>query len=846
MWTKKSGTNLATLQEQTTNQLVLPLRSTSTVVSLISGSLPDGMRLARKPINGEDTPVIEGTPFEVARPTTYRFVLRGTSGEEIKDRTFNIIVEGTDAPEWQTPEDLLPVGNNDTLYVLDSAPIDYQLIATDNDTAAGQVLEYYIASGDGILPPGISLTKDGRLIGIVDPILAIEKGTIYGTGTYDTAPYSYRDVTGYDFSIPSSNGFDSFYFDTTVYDYNVPTRVPKKLNRYYQFTVSVSDGEIVSKRTFRIFVVGDDFLKADNTLMQVGNGTFTADNTNIRVPIWITPGDFGYRRANNYVTLFLDVIDTNALTGTISYSLARTNDDGSPSVLPPGLSLDGTNGEVAGRVPYQPDVTKEYKFSVKASRFTPDQPEQAESTKTFIVRMLGEVNSELTWQSESSLANISSNYISTLNLKAVSNIPKAKVLFTLESGRLPPGLSLNFDGEITGKINSFGSESEPGLTVFDNGNTIFDGNTTTVDRVFTFTAKARDQFNYSAITRTFTITVSDPDDKTYSNLFARPLLKREQRQTYIEIISDPSIFIPEYIYRPNDSNFGIQRQLQMLVYSGIETKNINEYIAATATNHRKKRFKLGDIKSAVAKTEGTNDIVYEVVYVEVIDPYEPIQGTTRNSFNIINKRKITVDSVKYEAEDPYYDYTISPSLPIELREDGTAQVVLGKTFNVDTRTELRISLYNEGIVIYTRDDAVPVEYEEGVGPNMKRRPVPENTIKSDTTAIKVSDAEDKVRYISNISNMREKIRSLGETERAFRPLWMRSSQPNTIAEIGYVTAIPICYTTPGNSDEIVRRIKNANIDFSQFDFTIDRYVVDSTEGNSAEQYILFANYQFNV
>ena len=34
--------------------------------------------------------------------------------------------------------------------------------------------------------------------------------------------------------------------------------------------------------------------------------------------------------------------------------------------------------------------------------------------------------------------------------------------------------------------------------------------------------------------------------------------------------------------------------------------------------------------------------------------------------------------------------------------------------------------------------------------------------------------------------------------------------------------------------------------FTALNFEIDRYIIDSTRGNSNEQYILFANYSFNV
>ena len=36
--------------------------------------------------------------------------------------------------------------------------------------------------------------------------------------------------------------------------------------------------------------------------------------------------------------------------------------------LPPGMQLDSTTGEIAGRIPYQPAVTTEYKFTIEALR----------------------------------------------------------------------------------------------------------------------------------------------------------------------------------------------------------------------------------------------------------------------------------------------------------------------------------------------------------------------------------------------------------------------------------------------------------------------------------------------
>lgn len=920
LWNKSSGSTLVTLPERQTTVVNLPLVQADSTVTLIAGNLPKGMRLQGSQLLG--------TPLEVPRETTYEFVLRATYQNVINDRTYKIIVQGADEPAWITKEDLLPVGISGQYFILDSAPIDFQLEAIDQDTSAGQKLEYFMGNRDGELPPGITLTTDGKLVGIVDPILAIEKAQ--SAGKFDDSPYDFQSKSGYDWSVRPNNGYDSYFYDTTIYGLSVPTTSPKKLNRYYQFTVNVSDGDSIIKRKFRIYVVGDDFFRADTTVMQVGAGSFTADISHLRTPIWITPRDFGYRRANNYVTLKLDIIDPNTLVGLVSYNLSSKNDDDTDSILPPGLTLDATTGEIAGYTPYLPAVTQEYKFTVNARRIEVDQEkiqfqqfafeatpkntlnikvnklgefaqravnlefslegyaykvlsiitgdtefdvlnldkpihkalikgdtidlgtisvlqqEIAEKKKTFTVKLLGEVDSTIKWITPENLGSISSNFISTLNVVATTTVPNAVLLYSLESGSLPPGLSLSFDGEIIGKINSFGTTSNKGLTVFDSQGLIIDGNTTSIDRKFQFNIKAQDQFGYSAIQRNFEITVADPDDKLYSNIYAQPYMKESLRADYTSIINDAEIFDSDYIYRPNDPNFGLQRKIKMLIYAGIETTAIQNYVAAASKNHKKKKLIMGNIKTAVAKTPGTNDVVYEVVYVEVIDPANPKKGKTKNSINIANKKETLVNSIKFTPKDELYDATPN-TFKIGTR-DKDVTVDFGVALNLYLRDVMVNQAISSTLLVNLRNEQIgaSVPFSAGTPISNKYRPVPENTITIDSNAITVDGAKDQTRYISNISNMRDRLRNVGETERNFLPLWMRTAQEDSVNELGYVTAIPLVYCKPGKSKIIKNSLDFYNTKFTQYNFEMDRYIIDSTLGNSEEQFILFANYNFNV
>ena len=836
LWTQPTGYSLGTIAERTITAINLPITSVD-AVALIAGTLPAGLRLQNS--------AIVGTTLEVARTTQSRFVLRARLGSDIQDRTYTITVTGPDAPTWITPAGVLPIGVNDALFILDSAYVDYQLEATDTDLSAGDELEYFIAKGDGTLPPGITLTKSGKLTGVIDPILALD--TSAASGTYDANTYG---AFPFDFGLRSANGFESFYYDVEFYDYAIPTKSPRKLSRYYEFTVSVSDGDTITKRKFRIFVVGDDFLRADNTILQVGGGVFTSDGTYIRTPQWLTPRDLGYKRANNYVTLFLELYDPNTLAGYVAYTLRPTNDDATVSTLPPGCTLDSTSGEVAGRVPYQPAVTKEYKFTVRATRFGANAETLAIKDKTFSVKILGEVDSVITWNTDNDLGSINANFISTLSVRATTTVPNAVLRYVVTAGALPNGLTLALDGEILGKVRQFPIGGLLGLTTFDDRDFTLDANSTSIDRQFLFTVEARDQFGYSATTRTFTLSVVAASDLLYSNLYVKPFLKPAQRTAYTALVGDPEIFTPASIYRPSDTQFGLQKQLQMLIYAGIETKTINHYVAATVKNHRRKRYQFGEIKTAVAKTPGTNDIVYEVVYVQMIDPQDHPSQQVQSKIKIKNPNKINITQTDIEVIDDVtklnvggssYTLFTNNNLPLAVGAIGTNLQIYARQgsliLNLDTGI-LSVTLANGSVITVgnvVANATDPFRFRPNTG-----------VIKVDSKILNVANANDIERFISNTTNMRANIRAVGSTENEFLPLWMRTAQSGQTQVLGYVTAVPLCYCQPGTSAKILAALKNNGFDFKNIDFEIDRYIIDSTTDSGVEQYIMFPSYQYNI
>lgn len=856
IWTQKTGYDLGIVSERTIINSQLPISYSSIAdpskvsFSVISGKLPPGVRLV-----GDR---FQGTPFEVARNTGFKFVLRASYNNQIADRTFTVTVEGPDEPFWTTQEGLLPVGPNNLLYILDSTYVDFQLEGIDYDTAAGQGLTYTIFDGDGELPPGLMLTNYGRIVGFIQPLLAIP--VIEGNGNFDTSTF---DNIGYDLGFRPSNGFDSWIYDITTYDLSAKNLYPKKLNRNYEFIVTITDGDTVTRRQFRIYVVGEDHFRADSVVNKVGQGTYTADSSYVKAPIWITPANLGLRRANNYQTFKLDIYEDpdngpiayrlddinplvygfasrvtladNILDGT-TVTIAKTTaipevgqllcydknlasvlisktytingvtslgnntyrlsvypflesdiaDStevriGIKSKLPPGMQFDQGTAEVFGVVPYMPAITKEYKFTITATRLSM-LGETARSSRTFSVKLLGEIESVITWNTDPDLGTIDADMVSTLFVNASTTLDSSILLYRIIEGVLPNGLELNMSGDIIGKPRQYKNEIGQGLTTFDSENLTFDGNSTTIDRVYTFTVETRDALGYSASTRTFTVKVNTPNDRLYSNLIVRPFLKPVQRNSFKAFIRDSTIFDVKYIYRLNDPNFGVQQDLKMLVYAGIETKSATEIVSAIGKNHQPKRFKLGDIKIAQAIIPGTHTVVYDVIYLEVIDPLE--------------KGNISLNE---------FIYTKSSSHKITV--DQSNQYYAGP-FDQDTPTFRRASPF--------------------LG-------------KIDRTDLFAGDPGTRIKFPSSIALWRYRIKQLGLTERHYLPLWMRSVQVGKVQELGFVKAIPLCFCLPNTANEIFLNIKHSSFDFKSLDYVIDRYIIDRVDGYNYDKYIAFKN-----
>jgi len=93
-------------------------------------------------------------------------------------------------------------------------------------------------------------------------------------------------------------------------------------------------------------------------------------------------------------------------------------------------------------------------------------------------------------------------------------------------------------------------------------------------------------------------------------------------------------------------------------------------------------------------------------------------------------------------------------------------------------------------------------------------------------------------YPASVTNMRDKIQNNFITTDSLNPQFTKTIQPGSVLELNYIKFVPLCYVLPGKSIIVLRRIKDSKFKFNQFDFEIDRLIVEKAENYSGNKYLM--------
>jgi hypothetical protein len=792
--------------------------ATSVTYTIISGQLPNGLSMT---ING----LIYGTPDIVNTTQSSVFVVRAIDDvNEIRDRTFEITISGNNNPNFITAP-----GSLFTTYdsVWKEFPVLYNNPVSTNPVTIRVI--------QGELPPGLEINSAGLIRGYAEPpttTLNLGLVTTSTTATSSTNVITCLSTTGFSVGRP-------IVFDGTVFGGIVSgtTYFVREVISATEFTISnVQDGAAfplsnaagfmtttlpnitgitptIRQYSFTLQLespLGNDiesyFITVTNHYLPTSQGGPNPTNPpNTRQPtIYNTrPQTYDIEASSNYGYYVLPPADSkpiegmcynpsqNAYIGKIlsnnyfSFHFLGKDFDGNQltyyySGLPNWLTGDPNTGWVYGEPIIDDDTISEFSFSVYVAKTgVPLSSSFAKSpTFNFTVKVTNDIDGDIIWITPSDLGEIYNSTISLKSVKAESDVPLLYRL-TSDSNPLPNNLTLLDSGEITGMVAYQPSD-------------IFLAQNDT--QTFSFTVEAYSP-NHPIVTstKTFTLTVIQQYAIPTDNLYIKCTPSIENRDLIRTLLDNQTIIPNNALYRPNDIYFG---KAQNIIYQhafGIDSSDLAEYVEAVRKQHYWRNITLGEIKTAIARDEN-NNIVYEVVYSEVID-------------NLINPKG---QSVSYEVTWPR---------TINLNKGPWYTSVTDIYTSYEYLYDVFINSQTQELTINTQLN-IPLLIDQGLA----------------RFYTSLDPGEVRRLYPNSLPNMRQRVQNELGSNPNFRllPLWMTSQQENGNT-LGFTPAWVICYTKPGFAKTIKNNIETKWVDFlgnpirlNQINFRLDRFTVDKS------------------
>ena len=419
--------------------------------------------------------------------------------------------------------------------------------------------------------------------------------------------------------------------------------------------------------------------------------------------------------------------------------------------MPPGLTGNPSTGWVTG-TPMISTGLMLYDYNVRVTK-----PNNV-SSQTYVIPLMissGVVN-DVAFTTNENLGTILNNTPSYFSIKATSD---QTLTYYLTAGSLPPNLTLEENGDITGRV-AFQPSTSP----------LAKNDTST----YTFTVKAFSTlYPLVAAEKTFSVTVKQHFAEVTENIYFKASPNLSQRNILNSLLTDTEIIPNDYLFRSDDSNFGKAQNVTFVHAYGIKASTREQYIDAIKQNHYWRNITLGELKTAVARDDN-GDIIYEVVYSEVID-------------DLVN--------------------SLGKSVPKELIWPTYVSLQLGPYIT------------SEGF-LYTSFSDITVQdlgkFYTSQTPGKTNKFYPASLV--------------------NMRN--ELINNIGVTyDSNLLPKWMATQQKNGNV-LGYVQAFVICYTKPGYSETVLNNINNNwPYKLNQINFTIDRYYVDRSSTFNYNSYL---------
>jgi hypothetical protein len=138
------------------------------------------------------------------------------------------------------------------------------------------------------------------------------------------------------------------------------------------------------------------------------------------------------------------------------------------------------------------------------------------------------------------------------------------------------------------------------------------------DAVLTPVMRATGIRDVVSVYKTFSIRLIRTYNKPYQNLSVQAMPPTNDRVLVASLLDNPDIFVPDFIFRPDDPYFGKSSRVIYQHAFGLEPDALETYVSSLYENHYWKNLVLGQISTAQAIDPVTGQVVYEVVYSNII------------------------------------------------------------------------------------------------------------------------------------------------------------------------------------------------------------------------------------
>jgi len=209
------------------------------------------------------------------------------------------------------------------------------------------------------------------------------------------------------------------------------------------------------------------------------------------------------------------------------------------------------------------------------------------------------------------LGTISPKKVSLFKVVATTTVANVLLSYSYKNGKLPPGLTINPDGEISGICGD-------NIFELDQGDTTFDHGLTTIEKTYTFTVTTTGQFGNVTSDQSFSIDVVKNTSDKIANMYAKPRPDLDSLDLFQSVVNNAKIFPNDTQYRPYDKNFNTNIP-SFLFLSGVSLKLLSTIQSLLKNNSYNFRLKIGDFKLGLAK-DRAGGTIYELIYIELIDP----------------------------------------------------------------------------------------------------------------------------------------------------------------------------------------------------------------------------------